>query len=874
MAFESVNKRTQRMEVQQGLAKLAPISGIHQLFVRMKTLYGASNAWKELMLSNAVALENMNSGWGILDGEIKHFQATKLLAGWDVKYEKDTPTEEIKIMLNAHESLILRQRAYAMQSSTRAEQILRMQERMDTIKKENQHLQMVADNLRKENELLRRNYVQTNRNVEQAQKLNLQMIAWIVVALLFGCLLPVANAEQCDNHDGCILDTNQFSTESFSWKQVQLLCQGKGPVIIPANSVNLDNLLLECTADVEKTYFAHEGTYREWCEETIKNRFVVRHCTGSVANMKLVKLAKQFGQHLKMYMTHWTLRLVVNTIAIGIHLRTQNYLGIVLSALNYLQTDYVFLNAVKTSLLLEEYLLVAPLMKWAGALTLDYMALAVVCLLASVTIRFFTSGLQGVSASLLSWMLMLVLDSVNIVSTYFEIPEVVHYLAFPLVLIALAGLNYIATTVTIVKADGSVEKMRRYDLPRAVLTRVQSAVRGVIPAMPDKSHQICQVETRTSIGVGWRFMNNIYTLKHVVGEAKVVNLTWQGITTKANIVEELVLPESIDTLVKIKLPPELQGMKPFRLSKLETSDYMTLLALDNTMQPINYTGWVTVDGNWLSNSFETQPGNSGGPYMDRHGRLVGVHMGTQGVVAQGYNLTKILLQSVSITSVESKTTTEDELLYKLIDGTKKSHAALTSTIEQLVERVQQLERKLAENKKPEMKPQSTQSTQVVEEKKNRNRLKQLRERFSRIKVLTEEQYQEMLDKGWTKEEIDDAVRSLRDQAFIDYMIEHEEYDEPDFDEDAYFEERVFNYETGVKTKRGFYQTAQHVIVQEKKKRKMKPFDCKNCGKTFTSYHDVQQCRREQEKKKKKEKEKEKPKEEPKNSQEGGQRTPQ
>nr|APA19798.1 nonstructural protein [Avian astrovirus] len=873
MAFQSAMQRAERVEVQQGLSKLAPIHGTPTMFTRMKKLYGASKAWKSLMDSDAIALENMNSAWSIKDDKIYQFTATKNVDGWDIKLEETQPTTEIDIALRAQASNQMRIRAYALQSSSRGEEVLRLQDKLKQSVQREKEQEKYIKHLQEENKMLRASYLRANEVTEKAVTTTRVSWGWIAFILLLSLGLPLAKAEDCTVPvNGCYLDENLLPHRLYTWQDIQLYCSGETTVVIPSLSVDIENVTNQCVTHLQQSQMAYGANYRDWCRNTLKTRLHTVKCEKLAWRERMTTFSLALKNWATSEKARWLTKLVLSVATLGFHLYRCNYFGVAMTILFSLKTKYTLLTTLRMQCLLEEHVVTSLLSYLTGEFTLEYTAMQVAIFCLSVTTRFLIVGLTGVSQSLVSHCVAIGLDAAEVLSDVFEVSEMVHYILVPTVLTMLAGVSYTMSYVTIAHPDGTIEKRRNISLPKNLLLRAQNAVRGVIPQMPDRTHQIVIVESDIGQGVGWRFMNNIYTLKHVVGDTKVVKMTWQGLTVRANVEGEYQLFESVDALVKIKLPPEFQGIKPFRLVKKPQSDYMSLIAYDlQTCMPVTYTGWNVLDGVWLTNSFETRPGDSGAPYIDRSGRLVGVHMGTQGVVAQGYCVYDVLR---NLKPMQEQSTDADEILYKVIEGTKTSHAALTACIEQLVERVAQLEKKLAET--TPAKTEEEKQVQVEEKKKgkNKNRLKEIRGRFSRIKVLTEEQYQEMLDKGWSKEEIMEAVNQLRDRAFLDFLIEHEDdLDADDFDAEKYMDQHVISYEsTSTKTQRGILQTPiQAVVETQRRKKKFKPYECRYCKKTYTSYHDIHKCRAQQKDQKEKEqKDDEKPStsQEPKNRERG------
>nr|WEY02619.1 RNA-dependent RNA polymerase [Goose astrovirus] len=279
-------------------------------------------------------------------------------------------------------------------------------------------------------------------------------------------------------------------------------------------------------------------------------------------------------------------------------------------------------------------------------------------------------------------------------------------------------------------------------------------------------------------------MNYICTAGHVVRGSDFVTVKSENICVRCKIWKEIEIFESVDTLVLIKLPKELQMVKPLKLAKEIVNDYLTLTTWDaNFQNQISFQGWCTIDGNWISNTMNTAFGNSGAPYTNSDGRLVGMHLGTQGVISQGVVVKHILESNIMVQ--QSQHIDVDELMEKVIAGTKISHAEILKQLDELREKVSIMEGKmknyddfwlmqtiLGQKKKGKTK-------KTVRGAKHLYTKKLLSKgHFMKMRMLTDEEYNRMIEEGFSADEIRDAVNHLREQAWLNYCIEN------DIDEDG------------------------------------------------------------------------------------------
>nr|UYR25366.1 non-structural polyprotein [Goose astrovirus 1]UYR25369.1 non-structural polyprotein [Goose astrovirus 1] len=363
-------------------------------------------------------------------------------------------------------------------------------------------------------------------------------------------------------------------------------------------------------------------------------------------------------------------------------------------------------------------------------------------------------------------------------------------LLFCVVISMSCGTRYAMSTITITHPDGTTEKTTRIaKVKRTVVDQVkkgfkQLRIRGVIPSSPIKSGSIVIIEGKNGSGTGWRFMNYICTAGHVVRGSDFVTVKSENICVRCKIWKEIEIFESVDTLVLIKLPKELQMVKPLKLAKEIVNDYLTLTTWDaNFQNQISFQGWCTIDGNWISNTMNTAFGNSGAPYTNSDGRLVGMHLGTQGVISQGVVVKHILESNIMVQ--QSQHIDVDELMEKVIAGTKISHAEILKQLDELREKVSIMEGKmknyddfwlmqtiLGQKKKGKTK-------KTVRGAKHLYTKKLLSKgHFMKMRMLTDEEYNRMIEEGFSADEIRDAVNHLREQAWLNYCIEN------DIDEDG------------------------------------------------------------------------------------------
>nr|QJI53419.1 MAG: nsp1a [Astroviridae sp.] len=850
------------------MAKFCAPPGTKTLYNTMRERYGGTESWKKLMQLDAITIKTTTHAVGYREGTFFSFTSKKMNDGWDCSYKMindDELTEEEQLYLRAHAACQERMRAAQKLSSAIQDRCLRAQSRLRE--------------LEAELEMLKRKTVACQKpeiTEVKTPKFNWRLIVVLCVAILVA-FLPVSNAAQfpetdCRDYiDGCYLEQSLTGKE-LSYDEFVNVCYGRTRTRLTTSNVNETKLVTECQETLAKYHMENVAWMKDWCLTHIRQRLTPVKCTHVIWQEKLFSEVTDFFFFLQssykvfsMKFFHYlSVFVIVFTFmwekkffpALFLLLLTLGLKLPLFMASVAVNTLHPFSCVVYVLLLILEI----PNAHWQWVVFVVHWVIMVL-------LAFFSNKetLQAVSIAVATSFFLPAWYFATRTVQIFEIPPAVQLLTFVLGLTWAIGIRYLSVTVTTTDVDGNVQKTKRYDLFKKTLTstflKIQNATRGVVPAIPEKSDSIVVIESSVGQGVGFRFMNYIITAGHVVGPDQHVKITFRGITCVAKVRTTMDLIECPETLVFLNLPAEMQALKPLRLSKVNTSDYMSLLCFDGSFQQVSqYTGWAAVDGSWISTAFETQPGNSGGPYIDRYGRLVGIHLGTQGVLAQGYKINTLLaehhprqVQEQSLSSTSSLNLDElgDQLLAKLIKGTKVSHAAILTELEKLVARVEQLEKDNKELEKSnqnlaDMLVKALEDTPVFGFERKKKGRKFDRKAFNKVKVLTEEQYKEMLENGWSAEKISEAVEALRDSAFMQYQMDLEDEALPedyinDEIEREFEKTGYYQVKDGVKT-----QTIMQGIIQQARRiRKRAPFTCKFCLKTFENWHDKAKCRKNQ-----------------------------
>nr|ADB79808.1 ORF1a [Duck astrovirus 1] len=715
-------------------------------------------------------------------------------------------------------------------------------------------------------------------------------------------------SKTCERPDfGCMIVDTWLPLPLLNFEGIMQKCYNTHGNVIARSTFNATYLLMDCVKTA--AYFMDKYDYVEnyhWCRRRLAT-LIAANCEGErtidkfwTQFMEAIDASRSFFQSVKKYQIDvWIIAIfsivvagnkekllkLIPFVALGWWFKLPIFL--LTTAANFFPTTA--LPFVAFQVIFPEMVMMTTFCMW---LTLVLVAF------------FWCEGLNilvEVSFSILYTIFFFFWAMSLNVCLHLQLTLAYQILLFCISLSIYCGTKFACSQVTIVHPDGTTEKITRVaKVKKAIVNQCKRGVaylqsRGIIPSSPVKVQSIVIIEGKNGTGTGWRFMNWICTAGHVTRGSEFVTIKYENIAVKVKKEKEIQIFECVDTLVFLKLPKELQSVKPLRLAKEVKSDYMALHCwCPNFQNHVTYSGWCIVDGIFLNNAFNTQFGNSGAPYCDRDGKLVGMHLGSQGVTSQGVVLVDVLQRLNQPIVQQCKDCDTDEFekqntplpvgfdldlfLSKVIEGTKISHQALLKNVEELNEKVLLMEKnqenqtssvlekfsgmfenisetqgamvaamekmslrvqKLEEERFQE--PNSSTVPSFVEtlarriehlEGENRAILEKLAEvttavgervkevtlavntlveekkkgktkrtargqkhaankkfltkgHFMKMKVLAEEEYQRMLDEGWSADEIRDVVNNLREQAWNSYVMDNdidEEGEEEWYDE--------------------------------------------------------------------------------------------
>ena len=313
----------------------------------------------------------------------------------------------------------------------------------------------------------------------------------------------------------------------------------------------------------------------------------------------------------------------------------------------------------------------------------------------------------------------------------------------------------------------------------------QSGVRvGVNEFVVIKPGALCVIDTPEGKGTGFFSGNDIVTAAHVVGNNTFVNVCYEGLMYEAKV---RYMPEK--DIAFITCPGDLHPTARLKLAKNPDYSCVTVMAYVNEDLVVS-TAAAMVHGNTLSYAVRTQDGMSGAPVCDKYGRVLAVHQ-----TNTGYTGGAVIIDPADFHPV--KAPSQVELLKEEIERLK---AQLNSTAENPTTVVTQqpiatLEQKNVSDSdvvdlvrtamEREMKVLRDEINGILAPflQKKKGKTKHGRGRVRRnlrkgVKLLTEEEYRELLEKGLDRETFLDLIDRI--------IGERSGY--PDYDDEEYYDE--------------------------------------------------------------------------------------
>ncbi|QTP76098.1 non-structural protein 1a [Water buffalo astrovirus] len=301
---------------------------------------------------------------------------------------------------------------------------------------------------------------------------------------------------------------------------------------------------------------------------------------------------------------------------------------------------------------------------------------------------------------------------------------------------------------------------------------------GVTPTARVIPNALVQVESKDGVGTGFRVQNYIVTAKHVVADDTQVKVIWGGVEAYTRVVPLTTIKD----LALLALPPQMQDLPTYKFAKNRSDGPVVITAFDDDgLLLVAVTEGVIVDDHWTY-AVATRNGMSGAPVTNIDGRVVGLHTSNTGFTGGA-----ILFSSEDLpTVVKGPTAKEKELAAKVAEleavvaSMTQSTRSKTTDLD-LVELVREAVGR-------EMRVLRKEVSNMYSQAKGKNKARK-RAKGKVGKVWSEEEYNAMLEKGFTREQLRDIAETIRQKYYQDDDSDEEveagypQWSDPDISED-------------------------------------------------------------------------------------------
>nr|UHY36867.1 ORF1a [Porcine astrovirus 4] len=147
-----------------------------------------------------------------------------------------------------------------------------------------------------------------------------------------------------------------------------------------------------------------------------------------------------------------------------------------------------------------------------------------------------------------------------------------------------------------------------------------------VPLVRINPAAVCHISTGDgSKGTGFFCANYVVTAAHVTGNHKVVTISYQGKNYQSNVKKT-----SEKDMIFLEIPPALQGVPRFKLSKKYNCDWVCVLAPSGEGAFVTSVVEGKAHGDTFSYPCPTRDGMSGAPLLDVDGHVLGIHQTNTG----------------------------------------------------------------------------------------------------------------------------------------------------------------------------------------------------------------------------------------------------
>ncbi|AFV53436.1 ORF1a [Astrovirus VA3] len=303
-------------------------------------------------------------------------------------------------------------------------------------------------------------------------------------------------------------------------------------------------------------------------------------------------------------------------------------------------------------------------------------------------------------------------------------------------------VNVIPTTTSwLNRVSGFVQSRFRQKVRTGIVSTARVIPNGVVV-----------VESKETSGTGFRVQNYIVTAAHVVGNETQLKVKWGDVVVYSKVV--YIHPNK--DVAYITLPAEFQALPTYKFAKTVEDGTIVITSLEDCgVLAVAVSEGVVVKDN-MTYAIQTKNGMSGSPVTNVDGRIIGVHQSNTGFTGGA-----VIIRPEDLPP-QKKPQRELELEAKIkeLEETLKSQMNQGLNENQIVDLI-----RLAVGRELEILRHEMNLNQA--KGKNKHRGKHGARRRRKVRVWTEEEYKDLLEKGFSRQQLRDMADVLREAEYTD-----------------------------------------------------------------------------------------------------------
>lgn len=280
-----------------------------------------------------------------------------------------------------------------------------------------------------------------------------------------------------------------------------------------------------------------------------------------------------------------------------------------------------------------------------------------------------------------------------------------------------------------------------------------------------KPDALCVIETPEGKGTGFFCGNDIITAGHVVTNHRIVQVIYKGLTYEAKV---RYAPNK--DVAFISCPGDLHPQARFKLAKNPDYSLVTVTAFVNDDIVVS-TATAVAHGETLSYAMKTQDGMSGAPVTDKFGRVLGCHQTNTGYTGGAVIIHQEDFHPHKPQGLEA----EVEKLKAELEAERAKSATMNQSYNpnEIVELIRTAVGREMQILRDEINKEF-EFNQKKKGKTKRGRTGQRTNLRKGARMLTEEEYNELLERGLDRETLLDLIDKI-----VGERVGYPDYDEDD-----------------------------------------------------------------------------------------------